>query len=118
MFTKEIEKDLLKNFVDFLNSGDDELKKKRYNPAVSSFFKAMVIYCDLNIYRKIGVLPKDHQERFLFLEMHFLKAYKMVSEAFKKYTDSYNLRMEKADVLLVKKDVEEIKRIFRTEKKS
>lgn len=118
MFTKDIEKDLLRNFVDFLNSGEDELKKQRYNPAVNSFFKAVVIYCDLKIYKKTGMLPKNHQERFLLLETHFPEAYKIVSGSFKKYTDSYNLRMEKADVLLVKEDVEKIKKIFGTEKES
>ena len=82
---KDIEKDLSDNFKDFLNSADDDLEKKRYNPAVSSYFKAIAILCDLKIYQERKLLPKNHQERFLFLKIHFPDAHKIIDDLFEMY---------------------------------
>lgn len=110
--TEDIERDLLDNFKDFLNSANDELEKNRYNPAVSSYFKAIAILCDLKIYQKRKLLPKNHQERFLFLKTHFPEAYQVVTSLFEKYRDSYNLRMKRGDALDLKENVENLKKIF------
>lgn len=108
----EIEKNLSENAREFEKSGNDELEKNRYNSAVNSYYKAIAVLCDLKIYEKIRVLPKNHAERFLFLKMHFQDAYKLINPLFDKYTDSYNLRLNKQDVLLFKENVEKLKRIF------
>ncbi|NQV09471.1 hypothetical protein HQ529_06495 [Candidatus Woesearchaeota archaeon] len=110
--SEEIEKDLYLNFKDFLKSGNDELEKKRYNPAVSSYFKSLVILCDLKIYKERGLLPKNHSERFLFLKTHFQDIYKLLSPLFKDYRDSYNLRLTKEDASKLKENVKKIQRIF------
>jgi len=112
MTNEGIENDLLLNFRDFYNSGNDELEKERYNPAISSYFKALVILCDWKIYKERGLLPKNHKERFDFLKQYFPEAYSLASSIFKEYRDSYNLRMEKKDALKVKENVEKLRNLF------
>ena len=110
-----MEKELKENFNDFLTSAEEDLKKQRYNPAVSSYFKAIAILCDSNIYGRIGLLPKNHAERFLYLKMHFKEVYNLISPLFKDYTDSYNTRVSKENAFKLKENVEKIKRIFKSE---
>ncbi len=112
MASEGIEKDLLLNFKDFYNSGNDELEKKRYNPAISSYFKAIVILCDWKIYKERALLPKNHAERFNFLKQYFPKAYQLINPIFKEYRESYNLRIGETAVLKVKENVEKIKSLF------
>ena len=45
----DIEKGLLLNFKDFAESADNDILNKKYNPAVSNYFKAIVILCDWKI---------------------------------------------------------------------
>lgn len=112
MKAEDVEKDLLLNFKDFWVSGDDDLIKKRYNPAVSSYFKALAVLCDLNIYKRLRILPKNHTERFSILKANFPKAYSLMSKLFRKYTESYDLRMERKDALMLKENVKKLKDIF------
>lgn len=107
-----IENDLKSNFIDFKASGDDELSKGRYNPAVVSYFKAIAVLCDLKIYQARGLLPKNHNERFLFLNVHFPEIAKMLSGIFKKYTDSYNLRMSRKDAMEMQINVKQAEALF------
>ena len=108
----DIAKDLMINFKEFLASAERDLQERRYNPAISSYFKAIAILCDYQIYKNRGLLPKNHRERFLFLEVHYPEAYDLISPLFKEYTNSYNLRIQKEQVMRLKKSVEELQRIF------
>lgn len=108
----DINTDLLQNFKEFLESADRDLKENRLNPAISSYFKAIAILCDYMIYKERRLLPKNHRERFLFLEMHFKEAHELVSPLFKEYIDSYNVRIQKEQVMRLKESVEKLKRIF------
>jgi len=107
----DIKKSLEKNVEEFIQSGDEDLKKKRYNSAVSSYFKAIVVLCDLRIYEERSLLPKNHSERFYILRYHFKNIYEIINPLFKKYTDSYNLRLKMEDALILKENVEKIKKI-------
>lgn len=109
---EDVEKSLLLNFDDFIGSAERDFKNNKYNPAVSNYFKAIAILCDWKIYKERRLLPKNHSERFHFLELHFKSAYELVSPLFRKYTDSYNIRLNKEDALLLKKNVEELRKIF------
>ena len=64
-------KELLENISEFLASGEDNLKKERFNAAISDFFKAIVVACDYLIYREIKALPKNHSDRFNLLQKYF-----------------------------------------------
>ena len=112
MNTEDIRRDLELNFKEFFESGEEELKKERFNAAVTSFFKAIAVLCDMKIYETRGLLPKNHQERFLFLKLHFREIEELVSSLFKKYTDSYNLRMNRKDATEIKENVKRIKELF------
>ncbi|MFH1066207.1 MAG: HEPN domain-containing protein [Nanoarchaeota archaeon] len=85
--------ELLKNADEFLESAKENLKKKRFNASVSDFFKAIVILCDYLIYKEIKAVPKNHNDRFSLLRIHFPEIYRKVSSLFSVYTDSYNLRL-------------------------
>ena len=108
----EIVRNLKENIKEYIASGDEEIGKERYNSAVNAYFKAIAVLCDLKIYEKIRILPKNHSERFLFLKMHFQEAYQLINPLFDKYTTSYNLRLNKKDALEFKENVEKLKRIF------
>jgi len=112
MEERNIPQILLSNFKDFLGSANDELNKKRYNPAVSSYFKAIAILCDWKIYKERGLLPKNHSERFFILKNNFPEAYSLINPLFKEYRESYNMRMEKKDALMLKENVEKLKKLF------
>ncbi|MBS3066288.1 hypothetical protein J4205_00545 [Candidatus Pacearchaeota archaeon] len=93
--------DLLKNAKEFLESGEENIKKRRYNASVSDFFKAITILCDYLIYKEIKILPKNHNDRFFLLKKYFVSIHDNVSELFKIYIDSYNLRLKLEDALKI-----------------
>ena len=95
-------KELLENIKEFLDSGEDNLKKGRFNAANSDFFKAIVVECDYLLYQKMKVLPKNHSDRFSLLSRYFPDIYRKVSELFNIYTKSYNLKIKKEEALKVK----------------
>ncbi len=101
--------ELLENANEFLESGEDNLNKKRYNVAVSDFFKAIVILSDYLIYQEIKRMPKNHNDRFSLLEMYFKEIYVRVSELFKVYIKSYNLRLGLDEVNVVRGYANELK---------
>ena len=102
-------KELLENIKEFLKSGEDNLKKERFNAATSDFFKAIVVSCDYLLYYNIKILPKNHNERFSLLKKHFKEIYAFISKLFPIYTKSYNFKIKKEDALLIKKYAYELK---------
>lgn len=108
--------ELLDNIDEFLESGKDNLKKERFNVAISDFFKAIVISCDYLIYQKMKILPKNHNQRFSLLEKYFKKIYENVSSLFKIYTKSYNLRLSKNEAIKFKNYANELKSFTISEK--
>jgi len=101
--------ELLTNAGEFLESGEDNLKKGRFNASVSDFFKAIVILCDYLIYREIKIIPKNHNQRFSLLKNYFVEIYVKVSRLFKTYTKSYNLRLGKSDAIKLRGYTNELK---------
>lgn len=108
----DINSDLKDIFDEFVNGGDSELEKERYNSAVTQYFKAIAVLCDLKIYEKRATLPENHTERFKQLKISFPKAYKELSKIFNDYTDSYNIKLIKADAEEMKQNVNKIKRLL------
>lgn len=104
---------LFENAEEFLASGEDNMKKGRHNAAVSDFFKAIVILCDHKIYLEMKVVPKNHNERFLILGKRFPTIYQRVSELFKIYIRSYNLKMSIDDTNMIREYAYEFKRTIK-----
>ena len=94
--------EVLENALEFLESGEDNLKKSRFNASVSDFFKAIVTFADYLIYKEIKRIPKNHSERFELLENNFEDLNRKIRDYFQKYRDSYNLRLKKEDALALK----------------
>jgi uncharacterized protein (UPF0332 family) len=102
--------DLLENIEEFLDSGDENIKKGRFNAAVSDYFKVIVISCDFLIYRDMKILPKNHNERFYLLRIYFKDIYTKVNQLFETYTRSYNLRLNEAEAIRLKEYAHELKK--------
>ncbi|MAG78359.1 hypothetical protein CL616_03270 [archaeon] len=108
--------ELLKNVVEFLESGEDNLKKRRFNASVSDFFKAIVILCDYLIYKEIKTMPKNHKDRFSLLKTYFRDIYNQVSKLFDIYIKSYNLRLNEDDANKIKEYANELKKFVEDQK--
>lgn len=94
--------EIIENAEEFLASGEDNMKKERWNAAVTDFFKAIAAWCDYLIYREIKTLPKNHTERFALLRTHFSQLYEKITVLFRTYRESYTLRLKKEDALVLK----------------
>lgn len=102
--------ELLNNADEFLESAKENLKKNRFNASVSDFFKAIVILCDYIIYKEIKTVPKNHNDRFSLLRIHFPEIYRKVSSLFSVYTDSYNLRLGKKEAKTLQEYADELRK--------
>jgi len=100
---------LLKNALEFLESGNENLSKKRFNVAVSDFFKSIVIFCNYLIYAELRMMPKNHNDRFNLLKSYFNEIYEKVSFLFKTYVKSYNLSMTDLEAIKLKEYADELK---------
>lgn len=109
---------LLSNADEFFESGQDNLRKGRFNAATSDFFKSIVIFYDYLIYIEIKRLPKNHKDRFLLLERYFSDIYDVVSKLFKPYTNSYNLVSTKEDAIRFKEYAKQLKEFVRSKKEA
>jgi hypothetical protein len=108
--------EILENALEFLSSGEDNLKKSRWNATVSDYFKAISNFSDYLIYKKIKIFPKNHNERFQLLEKYFKEIYKEMLSLFKKYRESYNLRLKKEDTIALKNFAYELKNNIESKK--
>jgi hypothetical protein len=85
-----IDGDLLQSAAEFLQAGGDEETKGRYRSALTLYFKAIAVACDIALYRKIKKIPGNHAERFKLLDQHFPALYVLVDRIFTYYTDTYS----------------------------
>ncbi|MCR4327796.1 MAG: hypothetical protein NUV46_04420 [Nanoarchaeota archaeon] len=107
---------LLENAREFMDSGEDNLIKKRFNASASDFFKSIVIFCDYLIYGEIRRLPKNHNDRFNLLKIYFKEIYSKVCPLFEIYVKSYNFKMGLKEVLFLKNYSNELKRFIKNKK--
>ena len=103
---KEKEIILENNAREYFNSGEEELKKKRYNSAVVLFFKCLISLADLYILKKTGEVPSSHTKRFRILQEKFPEEYNLVDKDFPFYQDSYIQSMTKELAEVIKYDSE------------
>lgn len=108
MADKEI---ILKNFKEYLEMAEYAYLKKKYNSAVTLYYKALVELCDLELLNKINKIGANHTERFQLLEQTSPKLYSIASKMFRYYRDSYSKEISPTIAGLIKENVERIKRI-------
>ena len=75
---------LLSNFKEYYQTGLESFNRKKYNSSANEFFKAFITLCDLAIYRKIKLLPDNHDDRFKILKINFPEIFKIDVSLFDK----------------------------------
>jgi len=108
--TKEITKNVIleKSGIEYFQSGEDELKKERYNSALVLYFKSLISFTDLYILQKTGNSPSSHKKRFKITKNNFPEIYNLIDKDFPFYQDSYEQIMSKELVEVIKDDAETI----------
>jgi len=104
---------ILKNFNEYLEMAEYAYAKKKYNAAVTLYYKALVELCDVELLEKLNKIGANHTERFQLLEIHAPELYKIAAKMFRFYRDSYNKEISPIIAKLVKEHVEAAKRIVR-----
>lgn len=103
-------------FKDFFEEAISSESKEKYGPAVSNYYKSLTTLCSHLIINKLRKTPKNHQEIFLFLKIHFPEIHKIVDSIFTIYTDSYKHLMKKEDCDKVRNAIKQVAKIGGIEK--
>jgi len=105
------EKDIIeKNLKEYLEIADYSFSKKKFNAAVTLYYKALVELCDLELLNKVNKIGANHTERFELLEKASPLLYELASRLFRFYRDSYNKEISETIAKLVKTEVENAKK--------
>ena len=107
----EKEKILKDNFNEYFELGEEAFKERKYNSAVTLFFKSIGAITDLFILKKEGFVPSSHTHRFRILQKKYPEIYDILDRDFPFYQDSYTKKMNKESAELLKKDAERIKKM-------
>ena len=91
LFSKKMDKKniLEQTAKEYFNSGEDELKKERYNSALVLFFKTLIALTDLYIFQNTNEAPSSHRDRFYIAQTKFPEVYDLLDKDFPFYRDSY-----------------------------
>ena len=107
------EKEIIeKNFKEYFEIAEYSFNKKKFNTAVTLYYKALVELCDLELLRKLNKIGANHTERFELLRTISPSLYNLASKLFRFYRDSYSKDISETIASLVKKEVENAKRII------
>lgn len=90
----------------FKSSADSLYKAKDFTSATILYFKTWFALQDYILLEKIGQSPKDHAERFRFLEKYFPETHLKLDKEFSTYRDTYSKIIEKLVCDRIKKIVE------------
>ncbi|MBU0457797.1 MAG: hypothetical protein ABH824_07710 [Nanoarchaeota archaeon] len=106
---ENIKRILLKNFWEYFELAELAYERKKYNGAVTLYYKALVELGDLALLDSVGRLGANHTERFQMLEQYQPQLYSIASKLFRFYRDSYNKEISAVIAKVVKENVEEAK---------
>ena len=76
---------LTSNFEEYFSEAQKALKSKKYNSAVTLFFKAISAGADLFILKKEGFVPSSHTNRFRVLQGKYNVVYDILDKDFPFY---------------------------------
>ena len=91
--------------------GNSAFEQKKYNGAVTLYYKALVELCDFSLISKSGQLGVNNSERFRMLEKFNPELYGIADKLFRFYRDSYNKEISLAIAKVVKENVERAKNV-------
>jgi len=97
-----IENELTKNIKLILKSADLVYSNKDYTSATILYFKTLFLVLDLIILKSSGKTPKDHTERFRFLQKDHHNLYESLDKYFKIYRDTYSISIDRGTCEVIK----------------
>ncbi len=100
---------LQENREEYLTLAEEAFKEKKYNAAVTLFFKAISAASDLFILRKESSVPSSHTHRFRIAKEKYPELYNILDKDFPFYQDSYTKRMDKEAAEVLKEDAGRVK---------
>ncbi len=107
------EKEIIeKNLKEYLEIAGYSFDKRKFNTAVTLYYKALVELCDLELLDKANKMGSNHTERFELLQKFSPELYNVASKMFRFYRDSYNKEIKETIAKLIKEEVEKCLKIF------
>lgn len=100
-----------KNLQEYFEIADYSFSKKKYNTAVTLYYKALVELCDFVLLQKTTKIGANHVERFDMLKLHAPQLYAIASKLFRYYRDSYSEEISEVVASIVKKEVEHAQKL-------
>jgi len=97
---------LVKKAKDYFVVASISEKIGMYDVACSNYFKSLAAVNDYMLSKK-GLIPKDHNERFLMLKENEEFLYKITSSLFLTYRRAYTKDIDKKETLMLKEKVKE-----------
>ncbi len=101
-----------KNLKEYLEIAEYSFSKKKFNSAVTLYYKALVEICDLELLRKLNRVGVNHSERFELLKDASANLYEVSSKLFRFYRNSYNKEISETIAKLVKDEVEKARKFI------
>ncbi len=99
---------LLSNALEYFQTGEEAFLKQRYNSSVVLFFKSLVSFTDLFLFKKMGQTPSSHSNRFLITKKNFPRIYDLLDKDFPFYQESYVKNMSKELAEVIREDARSV----------
>ena len=109
----KISLELKENIDEFYSSAINAEQEKKYNVAVTLFFKALAVLADLYIFEKEDKIPTSHSDRFRILELKYPEIYKLLDKNFQFYQDSYRIKLNKEICEVLRNDAEQLIKLLK-----
>lgn len=106
---EEILRDNLKEYMEF---AEKALASKKYNSAVTLFFKAISAAVDLFILKKEGFVPSSHTNRFRIIEQKYPDIYDILDKDFPFYQNSYTKKIDMEVAEVLKEDARKLAKLI------
>ncbi|MCK5149341.1 hypothetical protein KAJ87_00250 [Candidatus Pacearchaeota archaeon] len=105
--------ELKENIREFYSSALKAEQERKYNVAVTLFFKALALLSDLYIFEKENKIPNSHSDRFRILDSKYPEIYKILDKNFSFYQDSYRIKLNKEICEVFRNDAEQLIKLLK-----
>lgn len=109
----KISLELKENINEFYSSALKAEQEKKYNVAVTLFFKTLAVLADLYIFEKENKIPNSHSDRFRILESKYPEIYKLLDKNFSFYQNSYRIKLNKEICEVLKNDTKKLIKLLK-----
>lgn len=115
MINMDVEETYKALFNEFLDGAINEEINKRYNSAISNYYKALTTLCSLIIYRRNKKISNSHQEVDMFMSILFPDIRQNIDGLYKTYTGTYQTLKNKSDCEVIKNGIKTVVKLSRIE---